>query len=81
MPFIADPLGRPVGDAHADGGEAGLQRSLGSLAPGERAPFRLGEHVVDLDRQDVGPMPFARAAACGDGEDEFDVARVDLLMQ
>ena len=25
-------------------------------------------------------MPFARAAACGDGEDEFDVARVDFLM-
>src|ERR1700690_1487201 len=25
-------------------------------------------------------MAFARAAARGDGEDEFDVARVDLLM-
>ena len=25
-------------------------------------------------------MPFARAAAWGDGEDEFDVAWVDLLM-
>jgi hypothetical protein len=25
-------------------------------------------------------MPFARAAASSDGEDEFDLARVDLLM-
>jgi hypothetical protein len=24
-------------------------------------------------------MPFARPATSGDGEDEFDVARVDLL--
>jgi hypothetical protein len=80
LAFVADPLRRPVGDAHADGGEASVQRSLRSLMPGERAPFRLGEHVLSADGEDIGQMPFARAAACGDGEDEFDVARVDLLM-
>jgi len=66
--LVADPLRRPVGDAHADGGEASLQRSLCSLAPGERAPFRLGERVFSADGEDIGQMPFARAAACGDGE-------------
>ena len=78
--LVADPLRPPVGDAHADGGEAGLQGSLGSLSPGERAPFRLGEHVFSAGGEDIGPMPLARPAASGDGEDEFDVARVDLLM-
>src|SRR5580692_12116515 len=37
--LVADPLRRPVGGAHADGGEAGFQGSLRSLAPGERAPL------------------------------------------
>ena len=78
--LVADPLRRPVGDAHADGGEAGLQGSLGFPAPGERAPFRLGEHVFSADGEDIGEMPFARPAAWGDGENEFDVAWVDLLM-
>jgi hypothetical protein len=68
----------PVGDAHADGGEASLQGSLSSLAPGERAPFRLGEHVLSAEGEDIGQMPFARPAAWGDGEDEFDVAWVAL---
>ena len=26
--LVADPLGRPIGHAHADGGEAGFQRPL-----------------------------------------------------
>ena len=30
--------------------------------------------------EDIGHMAFARAAARGHGKDEFDVARVDLLM-
>ena len=42
--FVADPLRRSVGDAHANGGEAGVQKTLRSLAPTEgdtleRQPF------------------------------------------
>jgi hypothetical protein len=44
--FVADALRRTVGDAHADGGEGGGQRSLGSLAPGQAPPLRLFEHVL-----------------------------------
>jgi hypothetical protein len=77
--FIADPLRRPVSDAHADGGEVCFQwpfRSLGqvsirqfalastSCAPTERALARAARG----------------ATASGDGEDEFDVAWVDLLV-
>src|SRR5260370_1195504 len=61
------------------GGGGGFQGPLGSLAPGQGAPFGLGEPVLSADREDIGHMPFARAAAPGDGEDEFDLARVDLL--
>ena len=50
------------------------------FAPSEHAPFRLGEHVLSAEGEDIGHMPFARAATWGDGEDEFDVAWVDLLM-
>ena len=66
--LVADPLRRPVGDAHADGGEAGFQGSLGSLAPGERAPFRLGEHVFGAGGENIGHMPFARSAASATGK-------------
>jgi hypothetical protein len=78
--FVTDPLRRPVGDTHADGGEAGFQGPLRSLARGELAPFRMGEHVFCADGKDIWHMPFARAAALGGGEDEFDLARVNLLM-
>ena len=42
--FVADPLRRSVGDAHANRGEAGFQKTLRSLAPTqgdtlERQPF------------------------------------------
>jgi hypothetical protein len=40
----------------------------------------LGEHVFGAGGQNIGQMVFARPAASGDGEDEFDAARVDLLM-
>ena len=72
---VADPLRRPVGDAHGSGSETGLSGSLRSLAPGERAPFRLRQHVFGCDGQDVGHMPFAGPAAYGEGQDEFNVAR------
>ena len=55
--LVAVPLERPVGEA--DGGEAGLQGSLRSLPPGERAPLRFAEHVFGGDGQNVGHMPFA----------------------
>jgi hypothetical protein len=38
------------------------------------------EHVFCPDGKDIWHMPFAWAAASGDGKDEFDVARVNLLM-
>ena len=63
--LVADPLRPPVGDAHADGGEAG-SGSLGSRSPSEHAPFRLGEHVLSADGEDIGHMPFARPAAWGE---------------
>ena len=78
--FVADPLRRTVGDADANGGEAGFQRALRSLAPTERAPLRLGEHRFSAEGKDIGHMPLARPAASGDGKDQFNVARVDLLM-
>jgi len=75
--FVADPLPRPVCDAHSDGSEAGLQRPL---APTERAPLRFGQHVLSTDQEDIGHMPITMAAARGDGEDESDITRVNLLM-
>src|SRR4249920_2633306 len=57
--LVADPLRLPVGDAHADSSEAGFQGSLGSFAPSEHAPFRLGEHVLSAEGEDIGHMPFA----------------------
>ena len=54
--FVADPLRRSVGDAHANGGEAGFQGALRSPAPIERPPLRLREHVFGLDGQDIGHM-------------------------
>jgi len=43
--LVVDPLGRTVGDTHANRGEASFQRTLRPLAPTERAPLRLGENV------------------------------------
>ena len=75
--FAADPLPRPVCDAHSDGSEAGLQRSF---APAERAPLRFGPHVLSTNQEDIGQKPITMAAARGDGEDESDFTRVNLLM-
>ena len=75
--FVADPLPRPVCDARSDGSEAGLQRPF---APTERAPLRFGPHVLSTDQEDIGHKPITMAAARGDGEDESDITRVNLLM-
>ena len=49
--LVADALRRPVGDAHADGGEGGGQRPLGSLTPTDASPLCGGENV--FGRRDV----------------------------
>ena len=52
--LVANALRRPVGDAHANGGETGFQRPLGSLAPAERAPVGFEEDVFGGDREHIG---------------------------
>src|SRR5580692_10081054 len=41
--LVVDALLRAIGDPYANGGEGGRQWSLGSLAPADAPPLRLGE--------------------------------------
>ena len=44
--LVMDVLRWTVGDPHADGGEGGRQRPLGSLAPADAPPLRRRKHVL-----------------------------------
>ena len=62
LALVADALGRSVGYAHTESGEAGLQRALSSLAPAHLLPFGFGQHVLGRNRQEIWHVPLAGPA-------------------
>jgi len=58
MRLRADPA-RPDGRGESLQIGLGFQRALRSLAPIERSPPRLSQHVFGFDGQDIGHVPFA----------------------
>lgn len=66
---VADPLRRPVGDAHAHAQrrEARGEPPLGASAPGDGSPGRAGEDCLGGLRHLVRDVTLARSAAAGAG--------------
>jgi len=80
LSLVPDPLGRSIGDAHTNSGEAGFQRPFRSPAPTHLPPFRFSQHGFSMDGRAVGHMPLTRPTPPRNREYEFDRARIDLLM-
>jgi hypothetical protein len=77
---IADALGRTVGNPHPHRGEPSGEPALGAPPPAHSLPVGLGQHRLSRERGLIGNVPLARTAAACEGEDEGNIARVDLLV-
>ena len=80
LAFIVDTLGRAIGGAHPHGGEARFQSTLGPMAPTDRPPPGLGQHLFGRRRQDVWNGVLPRTAATGNEKDKLRIDRIGLLM-
>ena len=45
LPLVADPLWRPIGDTHTNGGKTCLQCAFGSLPPTDGSPSGRSQHL------------------------------------
>jgi hypothetical protein len=80
LTLVPDSLRRPVGDAGADRGKAGLQLPFGSGSPAHRSPFGVRQHVFGWYRQNIGDVAPSGAASTGNRKDQLHIRRIDLLM-
>ncbi|HEY6520738.1 MAG TPA: hypothetical protein VIZ19_15375 [Roseiarcus sp.] len=78
--LVVDAVLRTIGDPYANGGEGGRQRSLGSLAPTDAPPLRLGEHLLSMRGELIGDRTLARGPASSPRKCQLDVVGVDLLL-
>ena len=79
LAFVSDPLRRPVGYPHAQGGEACLELSFGTSPPADLAPLSLPQHIFGRPRQDVWRRP-TRASAPSRRPDHLHIGGVDFEM-
>src|ERR1039457_7711397 len=78
---IADTLGRAIGNTHAHGGEARVERPFSPAPPVDPAPARSFQHRMRRTRFAVGDVALTWSATACDGEDHRHVGGIDFLLE
>src|SRR4051794_8517583 len=70
---------RPIRHAHPHGGEAGIERALGAVAPGDATPTPRLQHLSGRARRPVGQRMFGWPSGRRVCRTQFDGGRIDKL--